>query len=109
MKSNEIKKEFEKILKNTIMEIKTKGKTLSVEEVFHLRKMIIQYSEIIKIIEKNKDDILGYVDPKYDFMEIFNKKTGFYARTGVIENGLDFGRDAFMRSYPQLIDVGVMG
>lgn len=26
-----------------------------------------------------------------------------------IENGIDTGKDAFMRDFPQLIDVGVMG
>jgi len=40
---------------------------------------------------------------------MFNPKTGFYMRSGVIENGKDTGIDPFMTSYPELIDVGVMG
>ena len=50
------------------------------------------------------------VDRKNRFVEIFDPKTGFYARSGVIdENGKDTGEDPFMRSFPSLIDVGVMG
>lgn len=50
------------------------------------------------------------VDRKNRFVEIFNPQTGFYARSGVIdENGKDTGEDPFMRSFPGLIDVGVMG
>lgn len=51
-----------------------------------------------------------YVDKKARFVSMFDDKTGFYARTGVIdENGKDTGVDPFMASYPQLIDIGVMG
>lgn len=50
------------------------------------------------------------VDKKNRFVSQFNPKTGFYVRTGVIdENGKDTGVDPFMTSYPELIDVGVMG
>lgn len=50
------------------------------------------------------------IDKKNRFVEVFDPKTGFYARSGVLdENGLDSGIDPFMRSYPSLIDVGVMG
>lgn len=50
------------------------------------------------------------VDKKNRFVEIFNPDTGFYVRSGVIdENGKDTGVDPFMRSFPALIDVGVMG
>ncbi len=51
-----------------------------------------------------------YYDKKYNFKECFNPATGFYLRTGVLdENGKDSGKDPFMRSFPALIDVGVMG
>lgn len=50
-----------------------------------------------------------YVDVQYNFMEAFDSDTGFYARSGVIENGKDTGVDPFMRSYPGLIDIGIMG
>ena len=49
------------------------------------------------------------VDKKNKFISIFNPETGFYIRSGVIENGKDTGIDSFMTSFPELIDVGVMG
>lgn len=49
------------------------------------------------------------IDKKNKFISMFNPDTGFYMRSGVIENGKDTGVDPFMTSYPELIDVGVMG
>lgn len=49
------------------------------------------------------------VDKKNKFKSMFNPKTGFYMRTGVIEDGVDTGVDPFMTSFPELIDVGIMG
>lgn len=50
------------------------------------------------------------LDRKNRFVSMFDPKTGFYARSGVIdENGNDTGVDPFMTAYPELIDVGVMG
>lgn len=58
--------------------------------------------EIHKMIKK--------VDKKNRFVSMFNPKTGFYVRTGIIdENGKDTGIDPFMTTFPELIDVGVMG
>lgn len=51
----------------------------------------------------------SYTDHQYHFREIFNDKTGFYARTGILKDGVDTGEDPFMRSFPSLIDVGIMG
>ncbi len=49
-------------------------------------------------------------DKKYHFVSFFDTETGAYLRTGVIdENGKDTGVDPFMGSYPNLIDVGIMG
>lgn len=49
-------------------------------------------------------------DKKNRFFEVFDPDTGFYVRSGVInEEGKDSGIDPFMRSMPALIDVGVMG
>ena len=49
------------------------------------------------------------VDAKYRFVSIFDTKTGMYIRSGVFdENGNETG-DPFMGSYPNLIDVGIMG
>lgn len=54
--------------------------------------------------------IKKYFDKKHKFGEIFNTKNGFYVRTGIIdENGKDTGVDPFMRDFPALIDIGVMG
>ena len=49
-------------------------------------------------------------DRKYKFKSFFDTESGFYMRTGVLdENGQDTGVDPFMASYPHLIDVGIMG
>ena len=49
-------------------------------------------------------------DKKYHFRFAFDTETGFYLRTGILdENGKDTGIDPFMASFPHLIDVGVMG
>lgn len=51
-----------------------------------------------------------YYDDKYNFREIFNTRTGTYVRTGILdEQGNETDIDPFMRSFPSLIDVGVMG
>lgn len=53
------------------------------------------------------------IDNKNHFISIFNPDTGFYVRTGVLEKKdgkvIDTGIDPFMSSFPELIDVGVMG
>lgn len=49
------------------------------------------------------------VDKKNRFVSLFDPKTGFYVRSGVMdENGKDTGVDPFMASMPELIDVGIM-
>ena len=48
-------------------------------------------------------------DKKNKFVSMFNPKTGFYMRTGIIgEDGKDTGVDPFMASYPELLDIGIM-
>ncbi len=50
------------------------------------------------------------VDKKNRFIELFNPNTGFYIRSGIInEKGEDTNIDPFMRFFPSLIDVGIMG
>lgn len=49
------------------------------------------------------------IDRENKFISIFNPETGFYVRSGVIENGEDTGEDPFMTSFPELIDIGIMG
>lgn len=99
------KNELKKVMDTTV----TKIKKTSGNERRKLIMTLLNYKKLMKYIDDNKENVLGYVDQTNHFIEVFNKKTGFYARTGVIENGLDTGRDPFMRDFPQLIDVGVMG
>lgn len=50
------------------------------------------------------------IDNNNKFISKFNPETGFYLRTGILDdNGKDTGIDPFMSSFPELIDVGVMG
>lgn len=50
------------------------------------------------------------IDKKYKFYSIFDTETGAYLRTGILDKfGKDTGVDPFMGSFPNLIDVGVMG
>lgn len=50
------------------------------------------------------------IDKQNRFISIFDPKTGFYIRSGIIdENGKDTRVDPFMTSFPELIDVGIMG
>lgn len=49
------------------------------------------------------------VDKKNKFYSRFDPETGYYERSGIIEDGKDTGVDPFMASFPELIDVGCMG
>ena len=53
--------------------------------------------------------IIRKYDKKNKYIAVFDTKTGIYVRSGIIENGVDTGIDPFMASFPELIDVGVMG
>ena len=44
-----------------------------------------------------------------DFLSCFNQKTGIYFRSGILVDGKDSGVDPFMSSFPELLDVGIMG
>lgn len=48
------------------------------------------------------------IDKKNKFISMFDPNTGFYMRSGVIENGKDTGVDPFMTSFPELLDIGIM-
>ena len=51
-----------------------------------------------------------YKDNEHNFFEVFDSKNGTYIRSGILdEKGKDTGIDPFMRDFPALIDVGVMG
>lgn len=63
--------------------------------------MIEEDKFLYKVVEK--------YDSKSRFLSKFNPNTGFYMRSGVLdENGKDTGIDPFMASYPELIDIGIM-
>lgn len=54
--------------------------------------------------------LLKKIDKKNKFISVFNNETGFYMRSGIIdENGKDTGVDPFMSNFPELLDVGIMG
>ena len=44
-----------------------------------------------------------------DFLSFFEESTGRYMRTGILVEGKDTGEDPFMASFPELLDVGIMG
>lgn len=60
------------------------------------------------ISQKATKNTIVFVDKKYRFNELFNLKTGFYVRSGIINKNRDTGKDPFMRSFPALIDIGIM-
>lgn len=44
-----------------------------------------------------------------DFISFFDETTGKYIRSGIIVDGTDTGEDPFMASFPELLDIGIMG
>ena len=54
--------------------------------------------------------VIRQIDKKYRFLSVFNTETGAYMRSGIIDaDGKETKEDPFMGSFPNLIDVGVMG
>lgn len=54
--------------------------------------------------------ILKKFDKNYKFISVFNTENGFYMRTGILDSkGKDTGTEAFQSSFPELIDIGIMG
>lgn len=66
------------------------------------------------ILSPNKDGTFSAIsvkhheDKKYHFSDYFDPKTGVYFCSDVSE-GPEEGKDPFMRSFPALIDIGIMG
>lgn len=51
-----------------------------------------------------------YKDPIFNFAEIFNEKNGLLIRTNILdENCQETKEEPIMRSFPELIDIGIMG
>lgn len=48
-------------------------------------------------------------DKKHSFYSCFDEKTGRYFRSGILSGKKDTGEDPFMSSFPELLDVGIMG
>ncbi len=44
-----------------------------------------------------------------EFISCFDENTGLYFRSGILRDGKDTGEDPFMASFPELLDVGIMG
>ena len=53
--------------------------------------------------------MLYYQDQKYNFVEFFNEHNGTLMRSNIIRNGIETEEEPHMRSFPELIDIGVMG
>ena len=53
--------------------------------------------------------VISKTDKVNRFVSRFDTESGIYYRSGVIENGIDTGKDPFMASFPELIDIGIMG
>lgn len=51
-----------------------------------------------------------YFDERFRFYELFNEKTGFFLRTNVIDENNHFtDEEPRFRSFPELIDIGIVG
>lgn len=50
-----------------------------------------------------------YKDNKYKFIELFNDETGTLIRSNILDNGVETEELPPMRSFPELIDIGIMG
>ena len=44
-----------------------------------------------------------------EFISMFDEYTGRYLRTGILKDGVETGQDPFMSSFPELLDIGIMG
>jgi radical SAM protein with 4Fe4S-binding SPASM domain len=54
--------------------------------------------------------IRKYHDEKYNFKEVFEDNTGFYIRSAILDSeGKETSVEAFQRSFPALLDIGIMG
>ncbi len=53
--------------------------------------------------------MLQKYDNQYQYVSYFDERTGFYMRSGVLEDGKDTNIDPFMASFPELLDIGIMG
>ncbi|MDO4810465.1 MAG: radical SAM protein [Eubacteriales bacterium] len=53
--------------------------------------------------------MIYYYDKKYRFVELFEDTTGVLIRSNVLKNEIETNQLPIMRSFPELIDIGIMG
>ena len=53
--------------------------------------------------------MIYYKDNRFRFVELFNDETGTLIRSNVLEHGIETKQLPPMRSFPELIDIGIMG
>lgn len=53
--------------------------------------------------------MITYYDKKYNFFELFNEKNGFSLRSNIIINNVETDKQPMLRSFPELLDIGIMG
>lgn len=53
--------------------------------------------------------MIYYKDNRFRFIELFNDETGMLIRSNVLEHGIETKQLPMMRSFPELIDIGIMG
>lgn len=54
-------------------------------------------------------NMIYYEDKKYNFVEYFDEATGFLVRSNILSNGIETDIEPDMRSFPELLDIGIMG
>lgn len=53
--------------------------------------------------------MIYYRDKRFSFIEFFNDETGTLIRSNILDNGRETDQLPPMRSFPELIDIGIMG
>lgn len=53
--------------------------------------------------------MIYYKDNRFRFIELFNDERGTLIRSNVLDNGIETEQQPPMRSFPELIDIGIMG
>ncbi|MHB8129349.1 MAG: radical SAM protein [Mobilitalea sp.] len=62
------------------------------------------------ITESQGKKMIIVVDKKFHYVTAFSPESGFSIRTNTYdEEGKDTGKDPFMGSFPELLDIGIMG
>lgn len=71
-------------------------------------KSLVSVKNNITMLKLSETESL-YVDTRHHFNEYFDKTNGNYVRSNIVKNCVDTGLDPMMRSFPSLIDIGIMG